>query len=142
MTFRRLTSAKQMFPLKAAVIFLRFLQGLPAGLLLPLCRSCLYTPLGDTMKLLSWVVPALIMMLYVGPAEATPITYTEQATGSGSLGGSPFTNKLTTITVTGDTSGVVQSPANFFHVDGPATVDVSGVGTAVFSDTIEAFDFQ
>ncbi len=74
-------------------------------------------------------------------AYATPVTYTEQLTGTGSLGGTAFTNASVTIQLVGDTATVSASPVpNDF---GTATVDVSGVGSATFTDAqMWAFDNQ
>jgi len=44
---------------------------------------------------------------FAAPAAASPIEYTETATGSGTLNGTAFTNDLITITAFGDTTGVI-----------------------------------
>jgi hypothetical protein len=79
------------------------------------------------------------------PAHASLMVYTEQATGSGRLGGSSFTNALVTITFVGDTDDVrfrhvspIPGPIPFLSVSrAPATVNVSGIGTATFTNSIE-----
>jgi hypothetical protein len=81
------------------------------------------------MRLLSWTLPPLILLLCVAPAQATPITYTVTGTATGVLGVFAFTDALVTITLVGDTSFV----GNDF---GSATVSVTGIGTASFTDTM------
>jgi hypothetical protein len=74
------------------------------------------------------------------PALADSI-YTETAVATGSLGGTPFTDALITITLVGDPSASV--PFGFFGalaVFGPATVTVEGIGTAPFTDSLAVFD--
>jgi hypothetical protein len=65
-------------------------------------------------------------------AQATPITYTDTVTGTGALGSLPFTNALITISLAGDTSTVFGDPIP--RDFGSAMVNVSGVGTATFTD--------
>jgi len=65
---------------------------------------------------------------FAAPAAASPIEYTETATGSGTLNGTAFTNDLITITAFGDTTGVITVMPGFFVNPGiVATVTVSGV---------------
>src|SRR5262245_48109662 len=78
-------------------------------------------------------------------AQASPMVYTEQATGSGRLGESSFTNALVTVTFVGDTDDVrfrhvspIPGPIPFLSVSlAPATVNVSGIGTATITNSIE-----
>ena len=42
------------------------------------------------------------------PSQAVPITYKVTAIASGSLGGIPFTEAPVTVTLVGDTEGVIQ----------------------------------
>jgi hypothetical protein len=75
--------------------------------------------------------------------EASPITYTLSTAASGTLGGSPFTNAAVTVTLTGDTANVAPGPVPFTDVlvnSGNATVDVSGIGTGAFTDSIVIVD--
>jgi hypothetical protein len=78
-----------------------------------------------------------------GTGRAGPITYTETATGSGSLGGTSFTDATVTITGTGDTANIRDSVPGFFN-NSPitATVTVAGIGTATFTGTIIVHDNQ
>jgi hypothetical protein len=73
------------------------------------------------------------LLLYVAPAHATPITYTVTGTATGTFGLSAFTNALVTVTLVGDTG--------FIGADiGRATVNVAGLGTAAFTDTMVVTD--
>jgi hypothetical protein len=74
-----------------------------------------------------------------GPVSAGPIVYTVQTTASGSLGGTPFSNALVTVSFTGDTSNVTGGGGFFTNTVGTATVNVAGLGTATFTDSMEAF---
>lgn len=76
------------------------------------------------------------------PVAAGPITYVVQTTASGSLDGVSFTNAPITVTLVGDTSGIVSlNPAtqNFSLANpGTATLVISGVGGAVLTDPMYA----
>jgi hypothetical protein len=72
-----------------------------------------------------------------GTGRAGMITYTETFTASGTLGTQTFTDAMVTITGTGDTTGVVASGASFFNAV-TATVTIAGIGTATFTDSINA----
>ena len=90
------------------------------------------------MKRTIMILAALAMLLLgAWSAEAVPITYVEQATGTGQLGSTPFTDSLVTITFDfgGDTTNVIN--AGFFkNTLGTMTVDVAGIGTATFTDPL------
>jgi hypothetical protein len=76
----------------------------------------------------------------VGRTEAALLIYTDQGTGSGSLGSTPFTDALVTVSFTGDTTNVISEAGfGFRNLIGTATVTVAGVGTATFTDSMEAF---
>src|SRR6185436_10956039 len=67
------------------------------------------------------------------PTLALPITYTETTIASGALGGITFTNAPVTVTLTGDTTGVVQPiPAlpGLLYNRGNATITISRIGVA------------
>jgi hypothetical protein len=88
------------------------------------------------------VVFALIGILG-GIALAAPITYTLSTTATGTLGASPFTDALVSVTLTGDTTNVTAGPPPYTDVvvnPGSATVSVSGLGTGMFTDSIEIVD--
>lgn len=81
---------------------------------------------------------ATLGLMGAAPLHAAPIVYTANSIASGTLGGVPFLNALVTVTLVGDTSGVVEwapsyLPGVLFN-EGSATVTVDGVGTATFND--------
>ena len=79
-----------------------------------------------------------------GHAEAVPITYTETAIASGSLGATTFTNSQVTVRFVGDTASVI-SPMPGFVVNaaGTASVTVAGGPAATFNAGGQtAFVFQ
>jgi hypothetical protein len=103
--------------------------------------------------------PALLLIiagtsLGASPSRAGPITYTGQATGSGCLGatkmgsvitclaGDSFTNALVTITMTNLTTNVVSPTPGLFENFGTTIVNVSGLGSGEFTDSIGVFSNQ
>jgi hypothetical protein len=79
-------------------------------------------------------IAGVALLLAAGPALASPITYTEQTTGSGQLGNNPFTDALVTLTVHADTANVTQDfLGDFQNIAETATVNVTGLGTATFT---------
>ena len=85
----------------------------------------------------------LAVALSCSVAHATSITYSLTTTASGTFGGSPFTNAQVTLTLTGDTANVVPGPTPYTDVvvnPGTATVNVSGLGTGTFTDSILIVD--
>ena len=91
------------------------------------------------------VATTTLALGFAAPAAASPIEYTETATGSGTLNSTAFTNDLITITAFGDTTGVitvVPAPGGFFVNPGVvATVTVSGVGSDTLPNAV-VFVFQ
>lgn len=86
---------------------------------------------------------ALVLVGAGTPAQADPITYTISSAVSGTLGGTPFTDALVTVTLTGDTADITPGPAPYTDVvvnAGNATVDVSGIGIATFTDSVVIVD--
>jgi hypothetical protein len=89
-------------------------------------------------------LPALALgaagaILSATPSSAVPITYTEQVTASGSLGGTPFTNATVKLTMSNDTTNVSGSSPSFFNVQTmPLTLNVTGFPTETFTDTTQA----
>jgi len=80
-----------------------------------------------------------------GPSAATPITYTETATGaSGFLGSTEFINAIVTLAMTNDTANVTNPSTGLFHnqqTPDPGTflsLSISGIGTTTFTDTTQA----
>jgi hypothetical protein len=70
--------------------------------------------------------------------RAGSITYTDQVVGSGTLGGTAFTNALVIVTLVGETGNVVSSPPSVYNT-GTATVNVAGIGVATFLDTFAVY---
>jgi hypothetical protein len=97
------------------------------------------------MKRLVLTVVAVALLGWVTPVQATPITYIEKVTGTGTLDGTSFTNALVTLTLTGDTSTITSgvpfglSPGGVVD-PGSVTVNVFGVGTDTFTDPLWVFD--
>lgn len=87
---------------------------------------------------LAWALAGTIMA--ASPALATPITYIEQVTATGSLGEAAFTNASIVLTLHGDTVNIAPGPGFFSFVNsGTATVSVNGGPAAAFKDIISAF---
>jgi uncharacterized protein (TIGR03437 family) len=76
-----------------------------------------------------------ILFAMAASAMAVPITYTFTSIGSGTIGSTPFTNALVTVTATGDTSAIFQgenppfAPGTFINPV-QLSVTIAGVGTA------------
>jgi hypothetical protein len=95
------------------------------------------------MKRLVLTVATVVLLAWVTPVQATPITYMETATATGSLGGLTFTDSFVTITLTADTS-TVSGTAGILHPytnPGSATVNVSGV-TGTFTNPMAAVEYE
>ena len=76
-------------------------------------------------------------------AGAAPITYTETATATGTLGSTAFTNSQITVSFAGDTSGVTSlAPGILINPAGVTTVAVAGLGTATLTGSVAAVDDQ
>jgi hypothetical protein len=75
------------------------------------------------------------------PSLAVPITYTEQATATGSLGGVDFNDASVLLTMNNDTTNVIGGPT-LFEILGTATVSVNGGAPVTFTDSIEVFSAQ
>jgi hypothetical protein len=73
------------------------------------------------------------------PAFAVPITYTEEATATGSLGGTPFSGTVL-LTMDNDTTNVAGGPV-FVNI-GTVTLDVAGFAPATFTDATQAVSNQ
>ena len=95
------------------------------------------TPIGGLLA------PVLALAMLGSRAEATPITYIETVTASGSIGPLGFQSDLITITATADTTGITSPNAGELAVNNlSATVNVAGVGTFGFTSPTNTFDFQ
>ena len=96
----------------------------------------------------SLFVSAGLAIILVGfavqQANATPISFEFSGTGSGAIGGTPFTNALVVYTGTADTDDVLTlSPMGFtlyaVALDG-LTVNIAGIGTATITDPSKVLD--
>jgi hypothetical protein len=80
----------------------------------------------------TWI-RSLLPFVAMVTAIASPVTYVETVTASGSLGSINFSNELITFTMTGDTSNVV-SGGGIYTLTVPLTVSVAGItGSATFT---------
>src|SRR5580658_165028 len=81
----------------------------------------------------------VVIGVFGGSTWAASITYTETVTGTGTLGASPFTSALVTLTFIGNTLNVTNPGSGVWNNDvGTGTVNVAGLGTATFTDQIGA----
>src|SRR5581483_4112687 len=95
------------------------------------------------MRRLVLATAAVVLLSSATQMRANPITYTISSMVSGTLGASSFTDALVTLTLTGDTANITPGPAPFTDVDvntGAATVNVAGIGTASFTDSVVIVD--
>jgi hypothetical protein len=93
-------------------------------------------------------MPALVLGLVEAisartPSLATPITYTEIATGaSGFLGATPFTSATVTLTMNNDTTNVTNPSTKIFdnvqQTSQPLMLTISGIGSTTFTDMTQA----
>lgn len=93
----------------------------------------------------TYLLLAMLLLLgTIGTAFAGSITYTEQAVASGTIGDTPFTDALVTLTAVGDTSNVTGGGGFFTNDIGAnvVTVNIQGVGTFTFTDDVYIFDNQ
>jgi hypothetical protein len=82
---------------------------------------------------------AIAMAFLSSPCFGESIEVEVQVVASGSLGEANFSNQLVTITGLGDTSNVVvDGSINLLLDDLEVSVDVAGLGSAVFTDAIQA----
>ena len=91
------------------------------------------------------IVPAAVLsiasiFIAASPSFGAMITYTLEATASGSLNGTAFTDETVILSMTNNTTNVTGGPS-FFENVGTTTVSVSvGGGSAVtFTDPIQVF---
>jgi len=97
-------------------------------------------------RLVLAAVAVVALLGWVTPVHATPITYTETVLATGVLGVTPFTNALVTVTLSGNTTTVLSGSSPFgscspcYTNAGSTTVNVSGVGTGIFTDPMVVWD--
>ena len=88
-------------------------------------------------SLLPALIPVIaVAILAASPSLAVPITYTEEATASGSLGGVVFTNADVVPSMTNDTNNVAMFSSSYFSNAGSATVTVAGGAPATFTHSV------
>lgn len=75
------------------------------------------------------------------PSLAGAITYTEEATATGSLGGVGFSNASVLLTMNNNTTNITGGPTHFDN-EGTATVSVNAGAAVTFTDPIEVFSNQ
>lgn len=97
------------------------------------------------------LVPALALgaaatLLPKTPAVAIPITYTEQAIASGSLGGVMFSDERVLLTMVSDTTAVTNPFMGVFenvtNASVKATLSVNGAAAVTFTNSIAVFSSQ
>src|SRR5689334_10055883 len=88
--------------------------------------------------LLTTAAAAAVCMAMLQPADARPITYTEEAIASGTLDGQPFTDADVMLSASGDTSNITH-PGAILIRNAPVagTVTVAGIGTDKFTIPVE-----
>jgi len=84
-----------------------------------------------------------VLIVLAASSSAVPITYTDYATVSGSLGGIPFTNALYTVVMVNDTNNVINpNPGEWYISGGTVTFSLSGFGGGQFIGQIILIDDQ
>jgi PEP-CTERM motif len=81
-----------------------------------------------------------VLTVLAASCSAGPITYTDVATISGTLGNIPFSDALFTIVMINDTNNVVNVGPGVYVVEanpGTVTFTLSGVGSGTFTDAID-----
>lgn len=85
-------------------------------------------------------VALLVVLAWAAVGAATPITYIYTGTGSGSLGGAPFTDAAFTITGQADTADVASCGGACREINHIATsVTIAGVGTFTITSPLRTF---
>jgi PEP-CTERM motif len=80
----------------------------------------------------------IFSLVFALHAHADTVTYTETATVTGSLGGTPFTNATVTLSGTGETANITSIFTNIYDLLLPVSVQVSGIpGTYTFTDFVQ-----
>lgn len=93
----------------------------------------------------SWAVSLGLLFGLAAPASAGFVTYTFSGTGTGDLGGTAFTDSPFQVTISGDTADISRSlvdPDTPVLVNLSATIEISGLGVAVFASPVDVFNSQ
>src|SRR6476620_818654 len=85
---------------------------------------------------LASVVTSGLLALSLTPTHSTPISYSETAPVSGSLGGVSFSDSLLTLTASGNTTNIT-SAGGVFSILLPVSFSVAGIGSGTFTDATE-----
>jgi hypothetical protein len=90
-------------------------------------------------------VMAFAVVIAGGGAVAGPITYTLNATATGTFAGTPFTNAAITVTSTADTSQVFVASGtlpdlNYEVIAATSSISIAGFATATFTDSTYWYD--
>lgn len=73
--------------------------------------------------------------------HASSLTYTDTFTGSGSIGGTNFTNAVVTFTATADPSNLINEGGGIFALtpSTPVSFSIAGGASGVFTDNLQLF---
>lgn len=86
------------------------------------------------------LVTLLVVLSWTAVAAAAPITYVYTGTGSGSIGGTPFTDAAFTITGVGETANVASCGGGCQEINHTATsVTINGIGTFQITSPLRTF---
>jgi PEP-CTERM motif len=93
------------------------------------------------------IVPAVALgiasiFMAASPSFGAPITYTEQATASGTLNGTPFTDATVLLTMNNNTTNVTNGPPGLFFNQGTVTLSIGGGPAVTFTDPTHVFSNQ
>jgi PEP-CTERM motif len=93
------------------------------------------------------IVPAAVLgiasiFMAASPSFGAQVTYTIEATASGSLGGIAFTDVTVVLMMNNNTTNVTNSAPGDFGNVGTATVSVGGGPAVTFTDSIQVFSTQ
>ena len=75
----------------------------------------------------------ILCLFAASPANAAPITFTFQGTGSGTVGAQSFTNSAFTISLSSDTTAIIQTGELYRTPPESATINIAGIGAGTFT---------
>ena len=93
------------------------------------------------------IVPAVVLgiasiFIAASPSFGASITYTEQATASGSLNGIPFTDETVVLSMNNSTTNVTTGGPGLFFNAGTVTLSIGGGPAVTFTDPTHVFSDQ
>jgi hypothetical protein len=99
------------------------------------------------MHMTNRIVPAVVLSvasIFIGasPSFGAPITYTEQATASGTFDGIAFTDETVTLTMNNSTTNVTSGGPGLFFNAGTVTLSIGGGPAVTFTDQTHVFSNQ